>query len=66
MYRRYEDPYKVKRLLDEAKTALENARIYNPDDEDLLISLHEDVAELEERLNFAWQDDEAEIEGYDY
>lgn len=66
MYRRYEDPYKVKRLLDEAKTELENARITNPDDEDLLIGLYEDVAELEERLNFAWQDDEAEIEGYDY
>ena len=65
MYRRYEDPYKVQRLLDEAKTAFENALVYEPDNEDLLISLHEDVAELEERLNFAWQDDEAECEGYE-
>lgn len=66
MYRRYEDPYKVQRLLDEAKTELENALLYFPDNEDLIFSLHEDVAELEERLNFAWQDDEAETEGYDY
>ena len=65
MYRRYEDPYKVQRLLDEAKASLKNAQIYEPDNEDLLISLHEDVAELEERLNFAWQDDEAECEGYE-
>lgn len=63
MYRQYENPYKVERLLHEAKTEYENAKKYNPDDTDLLASLAQDVAELEERLNFAWQDDEYEMEG---
>ena len=63
MYRQYENPYKVERLLHEAKTAYENAKKYDPDDTDLLASLAQDVAELEERLNFAWQDDEYEMEG---
>ena len=65
MYRTYEDPYKVERLLHEAKTAYANALIYDPENDDLLFILAEDVHSLEERLNFAWQDDEAEVEGYD-
>lgn len=57
LYRRYEDPYKVQKMLDEAKARLAE----DPFDPDL----YEDVAELEERLNFAWQDDEAEAMGWD-
>lgn len=64
MYRQYEDPYKVQRMLDEARDQLELAKA-NEEDEDRIISLHEDVAILEERLNFAWQDDEAACEGWD-
>ena len=64
MYRQYEDPYKVQRMLDEARDQLELAKA-NEEDEDLIISLHEDVAILEERLNFAWQDDEAACYGWD-
>lgn len=64
MYRQYEDPYKVQRMLDEARNQLELAKA-NEEDEDRIISLHEDVAILEERLNFAWQDDEAACEGWD-
>ena len=55
MYRQYEDPYKLEKQLAEAKERLAQ----NPCDEDLAIEVHE----LEERLNFAWQDDEAEMEG---
>ena len=64
MYRQYEDPYKVQKMLDEAMADLELAKA-NGEDEDRIISLHEDVAILEERLNFAWQDDEAACEGWD-
>ena len=63
MYRQYENPYKIERMLDEARAALELAKAEGAD-EDRIISLHEDVAILEERLNFAWQDDEAECEGW--
>ena len=66
VYRRYEDPYKLERLLYDAKKDYENALACEPENTDLLVSIAEDVAELEERLNFAWQDDEAEVEGYDY
>ena len=55
MYRQYEDPYKLEQRLAELK----EQRIRNPEDEDLALEIHE----LEERVNFAWQDDEYESEG---
>ncbi|MCM1269431.1 MAG: hypothetical protein NC247_02230 [Ruminococcus flavefaciens] len=57
IYRQYEDPYKLEQRLAELKQEL----AYNPYDMDLAI----EIAELEERINFAWQDDEAEMEGYE-
>lgn len=57
MYRQYEDPYKVEELLKEAEARLAE----NPDDD----YLHEEVAELRDRLRFAWDDNEAEMEGYE-
>lgn len=50
IYRRYEDPYRLERQLAEAREELAQ----NPDNEDLALEVHE----LEERVNFAWQDDE--------
>ena len=50
MYRQYEDPYVLENQL--AKTREELAQ--NPDNEDLALEVHE----LEERVNFAWQDNE--------
>lgn len=55
MYRQYEDPAKIQKLLDEAKTRLNAAIDAGQDD---IIDLHENVVDLEERLNFAWQDEE--------
>lgn len=56
MYRQYEDPY----VLEQKLAELKEQRTHNPEDEDLAIEIHE----LEERINFAWQDDEYESEGY--
>ena len=50
IYRQYEDPYKLEKQLAEAKQRLAE----NPYNEDLV----NEVAELEERVNFAWQDQE--------
>ena len=50
MYRRYEDPYKLEQQLAEAQERLAQ----DPYDEDLA----NEVAELKDRINFAWQDDE--------
>ena len=58
MYRQHEDPY----VLEQRLAELKEQRIHNPEDEDLAIEIHG----LEERINFAWQDDEYEdyvIEG---
>lgn len=59
MYRRYENPGEVQELLEIAKAEYEKA-IAEGADEERLFDLHEDVAELEERLNFAWSDQEFE------
>lgn len=58
MYRQYEDPYKVQKMLKEAEASLEAAMREDPDDDDRLIDLVNEVESLRERLNFAWQDDE--------
>jgi hypothetical protein len=56
IYRQYEDPYKLEKRLAELK----EQRKHNPNDEDLAIEIND----LEQRINFAWQDDEYESEGY--
>lgn len=50
MYRQYENPWKLEDQLAEAKKRLAQ----NPENEDLALEVHE----LEERINFAWQDQE--------
>ena len=65
LYRRYEDPYKVQSMLEEARAEY-NREINRGTDPEDLVDLVIWIGELEERLNFAWQDDEAEAFGYDY
>lgn len=62
MYRQYEDPYKLEKQLKELRREYDNAKENNTD-EDTLIELSQDIHELEERVNFAWQDDEYECDG---
>lgn len=58
MYRHYEDPWKLEDRLKEAKERLEQAKQEDPDNDDYIIDLALEVQELEERVNFAWQDQE--------
>lgn len=53
MYRQYENPFKLQDQLDELLD-----RRAKETDEDALIDLDIEIAELKERINFAWQDDE--------
>lgn len=53
MYRQYEDPRKLEKRLAEI-----NQRILECEDDGELEYLYEEQAELKERINFAWQDDE--------
>ena len=64
MYRQYEDPYKIQKRFADVQQELEEASI-NGADLDMLKELYDEVESLRERLNFAWQDDEAEVEGYE-
>lgn len=63
MYRQYENPYTLEEQLKELQVAYDAALAEGADD-DVLISLGEQIAELKDRINFAWQDDEED--GYDY
>ena len=53
MYRQYEDPYALESELVQKLLDLENAT-----DEHEREWLSEEIHELKERINFAWQDDE--------
>ena len=61
MYRQYENPYTLEKRLEELKKR--RAKCTN---EDELYEIDMDIAELKDRINFAWQDDEYECEGGDY
>ena len=62
MYRQYEDPNKIEQQIEMLEIEMQEAIAL--DDEDRQISISEELAELNDRLNFAWQDDE--YDGYDY
>lgn len=55
MYRQYEKPNTLKEALTNLKREYRIALENNADDE-TLISLHDDIEDLKERLNFAYQD----------
>ena len=57
MYRQYEDPYKLEKKLKELKEEYHQA-IKEGVDEATLIGYSWEIAELNDRINFAWQDDE--------
>ncbi len=55
MYRSYENPWKLEDALKDAQRRLSDAIARGEDD---CIDLYQEVEELKERINFAWQDDE--------
>lgn len=61
MYRSYENPYELELQLKELKQQYYDAKVSNADD-DILIDLSIEISSLEERINFAWQDNEYENE----
>ena len=57
MYRQYENPYKVQKMLEEAERQYSDAKARG-DDVESLIDLALEVESLRDRVNFAWQDEE--------
>ena len=60
MYRQYEDPYEIEKLIERAEIEMQEAIAMN--DEDAHICIAQELAELNDRLNYAWQDDEYDSE----
>ena len=57
MYRQHENSYKLEKEFRKLKEEYQNA-INEDADEDILISLHFQIEDMRERLNFAYQDEE--------
>ena len=60
IYRQYENPYALEQRLEKLQE-----RRAKCTDEYELYEIDMDIAELKDRINFAWQDDEYECEGGD-
>lgn len=60
MYRSYENPYGLEMQLKELKQQYYDAKANA--DEDSMIDLSIEISSLEERIKFAWEDDEYENE----
>lgn len=61
MYRQYENPGALEERIKELELEYCKA-VESGVDEDGLMSLSEDIAELKDRINCAWQDDEYDSE----
>lgn len=61
MYRVYDNPYKMEERLREAERRLSDLRMGRADLE-TLIDAEQEVNEMRERVNFAWQDWEVDQE----
>ena len=57
MYRQYQNPLDLEASLRRAKEAL-TAALDKNEDMDRIVSLHDDVEDLEARVRFAWDDQE--------
>lgn len=61
MYRRYEDPRKLEKQLAKLKEQLKEAYALGADVYELQ-DLEMEIAEIKDRINFAWQDEYQEEE----
>lgn len=55
MFRQYEDPFELQEMLNEVKREYFDA-IERHEDDERIIDLCLEMHELEDRINFAWQD----------
>ena len=58
MYRSYENPYRLQDALEQANARYDALKWDAHADPGELFRVHEEIEELKERLNFAWQDNE--------
>lgn len=59
MYRQYENPYELNKYLCELEAEYQTLIEMGVDaDEEDFIDLYEEILDIKERINFAWQDEE--------
>lgn len=67
MYRQYENPYELNKYLCELEAEYQTLIESGVDvDEEDFIDLYCEIADIKERINFAWQDDEYDYNNRDY
>lgn len=67
MYRQYENPYELNKYLCELEAEYQTLIESGVDtDEEDFIDLYCEIADIKERINFAWQDDEYDYDNRDY
>lgn len=67
MYRQYENPYELNKYLCELEAEYQTLIESGVDaDEEDFIDLYCEIADIKERINFAWQDNEYDYNNRDY
>ena len=67
MYRQYENPYELNKYLCELEAEYQTLIESGVDaDEEDFIDLSCEIADIKERINFAWQDNEYDYDNRDY
>lgn len=67
MYRQYENPYELNKYLCELEAEYQTLIEMGVDaDEENFIDLYEEILDIKERINFAWQDEEYDEMNRDY
>ena len=67
MYRQYENPYELNKYLCELEAEYQTLIEMGVDaDEEDFIDLYEEILNIKERINFAWQDEEYDEMNRDY
>lgn len=67
MYRQYENPYELNKYLCELEAEYQMLIEMGVDaDEEDFIDLYEEILDIKERINFAWQDEEYDEMNRDY
>ena len=67
MYRQYENPYELNKYLCKLEAEYQTLIEMGVDaDEEDFIDLYEEILDIKERINFAWQDEEYDEMNRDY
>lgn len=62
MYRQYENPRELQAILDNIRAEFADITASGAVDDDIFYYYFDRISELEDRINFAWQDEEFDLQ----